>query len=140
MPPTLEGFDHLHVLVSDRAAAVAWYARVLGWEPVAELASGAVDGGPLTLSDPQHRVHIALFEHTGHRSRATLALRVGAQELLAWRAHLAIHLGQAPALEDHQLSWSIYFADPDGNPYEITTYEVEAVKQAMTQAMGTGPA
>jgi catechol-2,3-dioxygenase len=28
--------------------------------------------------------------------------------------------------EDHGLSVSLYVADPDGNPYEITTYERSA--------------
>jgi catechol-2,3-dioxygenase len=25
---------------------------------------------------------------------------------------------------DHAMSLSLYFSDPDGNPYEITTYDV----------------
>jgi catechol-2,3-dioxygenase len=29
-------------------------------------------------------------------------------------------------LEDHHVSFSIYFSDLDGNPYEITTYEYTA--------------
>jgi catechol-2,3-dioxygenase len=28
------------------------------------------------------------------------------------------------SFEDHAVSVSLYFADPDGNPYEITTGEV----------------
>ncbi|XWN29918.1 MAG: hypothetical protein ROR55_20830 [Devosia sp.] len=31
-------------------------------------------------------------------------------------------LSRSP-LVDHQLAWSVYFADPDGNPIEITTYD-----------------
>jgi predicted lactoylglutathione lyase len=27
-------------------------------------------------------------------------------------------------LQDHQQSLSLYFSDPDGNPWELTTYEV----------------
>lgn len=27
---------------------------------------------------------------------------------------------------DHEVSWSIYFKDPDGNPFEDTTYDYEA--------------
>lgn len=37
MIPTLEDFDHVHVFVADRQAAVDWYARVLGLRQVAEL-------------------------------------------------------------------------------------------------------
>jgi catechol 2,3-dioxygenase-like lactoylglutathione lyase family enzyme len=29
-------------------------------------------------------------------------------------------------LQDHEISHSIYFRDPDGHQLEITTYEVEA--------------
>jgi catechol-2,3-dioxygenase len=40
-------------------------------------------------------------------------------------------LSTAPTLEDHDLSVSLYFHDPDGNPFEITTYEYQAVKAAL---------
>ena len=30
--------------------------------------------------------------------------------------------------QDHELYMSLYFSDPDGNPYEITTYEYAAAK------------
>jgi catechol-2,3-dioxygenase len=31
-------------------------------------------------------------------------------------------LDRPPEVKDHQVSWSLYFSDPDGNPYEITSY------------------
>ena len=34
---------------------------------------------------------------------------------------------------DHQESWSIYFNDPYGNRFEITSYDYEAIKQSLTQ-------
>jgi catechol-2,3-dioxygenase len=37
-------------------------------------------------------------------------------------------LGSAPRCEDHALALSMYFSDPDGNPFEITTYEHEAAR------------
>jgi len=43
----LDGFDHIHVFVADRAAALAWYADVLGFVPAPELVAWAADGGPL---------------------------------------------------------------------------------------------
>jgi catechol 2,3-dioxygenase-like lactoylglutathione lyase family enzyme len=34
----------------------------------------------------------------------------------------------APRLQDHDQSLSLYFNDPDGNPVELTTYEVIAAR------------
>ncbi len=125
--PALDGIDHVHVFVTDRAAAEGWYARVLGLSRVTRLAGWAADGGPLTLADASGRIHLALFERGAQACRSTIALAVSAQGFMAWRAHLAVALGKPARTEDHQLSWSMYFADPDGNPYEITSYEYDAV-------------
>jgi catechol-2,3-dioxygenase len=35
---------------------------------------------------------------------------------------------------DHDKSWSIYFNDPYGNPFEITTYDYETVRQQLSSA------
>jgi catechol-2,3-dioxygenase len=32
------------------------------------------------------------------------------------------------AVEDHTVALSLYFQDPDGNPYEITSYEYASAK------------
>jgi len=50
---------------------------------------------------------------------------------LAWRAHLASVLPRAPELQDHQISWSMYFSDPDGNPYEITSYDYASLEPSL---------
>ena len=47
---------------------------------------------------------------------------------VAWREHLGQCLGAMPAVEDHGLTHSLYFSDPDGNPYEITKYEHAAFR------------
>ncbi len=28
---------------------------------------------------------------------------------------------------DHRVAWSLYFSDPDGNPFEITCYDYDAL-------------
>ena len=127
IPPQLEKVDHIHVHVSDRSASEAWYRDVLGLHRLPELAFWASDGGPLTLANAAGTVHLALFEGPREKSRSTVAFAVGAAEFMAWQAHLQLALGAAPALEDHTVSWSLYFGDPDGNPYEITSYEYEDV-------------
>ena len=128
MAPKLERVDHLHVFVADRPAAEQWYARVLGLRRLASLERWAADGGPLTLGNASDTIHIALFERpAGAKSRSTIALGTSAEGLLAWQRHLAAELVKAPVRVDHEVSWSIYFEDPDGNPYEITTYEYDAL-------------
>lgn len=126
-PPLLRQVDHVHVYVADRAAAVEWYRRVLGLRPVEQPASWAEDGGPLVIADPAGAVHLALFERPPAPCRSTVALAVGAPDFHAWRTHLGAALGQVVEAVDHQLSWSLYFTDPDGNPYEITSYDYAAI-------------
>jgi catechol 2,3-dioxygenase-like lactoylglutathione lyase family enzyme len=123
MPPPFQRFDHVHVFVADRVAAESWYARVLGLTRVKELEFWADDGGPLTLGDASDTIHIALFERPLQKCRSTIALAASAPDFLAWRSHLAAALDSPPKLEDHGVSWSLYFSDPDGNPYEITSHD-----------------
>ena len=123
VPPTLERIDHVHVYVADRAAALPWYASVLGFAPLPELEFWAADGGPLTVSNRSGTIHLALFERGAQTCRSTIALAADAAGFLAWRTHLEAVLGQPMAAVDHQVSWSMYFADPDANPFEITSDE-----------------
>ena len=128
MAPELDRVDHIHVFVDDRLAAEPWYARVLGLKRVASLERWAGDGGPLTLGNAADTIHVALFERPASaKCRSTIALGTSAEGLLAWQRRLAAELGKAPVRVDHQVSWSIYFEDPDGNPFEITTYDYAAL-------------
>ena len=127
MPPLLERIDHIHVFVTDRGAAERWYQDVLGFRRTPELEFWAPDGGPLTLQDASGSVHLALFERPAQPCRSTIALAASAPEFIAWQAHLGQVLKQPVAVVDHQASWSLYFADPDGNPYEITSYAYDAL-------------
>ncbi|HEX6704954.1 MAG TPA: VOC family protein [Albitalea sp.] len=121
MAPQIERIDHIHLYVADRGAAQRWYDEVLGFRVVPELAHWAEGGGPLTLADASGGVHLALFERPPKANRATIAFGVANAQFAAWQAHLREH-GMAAEKEDHGVAWSLYFSDPDGNPYEITTY------------------
>ena len=123
MAPKLSGgVDHIHMYVPSRREAAAWYATVLGFEPVPALAFWAKpDNGPLTLGNPEDTIHLALFRSAEPRP-VSIAFGASGEEYLAWQAHL-----DAASIEtrerDHAVSWSTYFADPFGNQIEITTYD-----------------
>lgn len=123
MVPSLNNIDHIHVYVQDRAAAEAWYAQVLGFSRVPELEFWAPDDGPLTIQNESGSIHIALFERERIECRSTIAFSTSASEFLAWQSHLMSELGREIQIVDHDVSWSLYFSDLDGNPYEITSYE-----------------
>ena len=125
MAPELAGIDHIHVFVSDRADAERWDQRVLGCERVSELEQWAADSGPLTVESGG--IHLALFERPPQPNRATIALKVSGRDFLAWRSHLRDAIGEELEPTDHDLSWSLYFSDPYGNPYEITSYDYHSL-------------
>ena len=128
MAPELQAFDHVHVFVTDRAAAERWYGEVLGLHRAEALDSWAAGAGPLTVQDASGSIHIALFERTAQPCRSTVALRVRGSEYAQWKDHLERHLAGGVGEEDHRVSLSLYFNDPDGNPYELTTYDVAQVR------------
>jgi catechol-2,3-dioxygenase len=126
--PGFEGIDHVHVFVADRVAAERWYADVLGLTRVPELGFWASGGGPLTLQDASGSIHLALFERPAEPCRSTVALRVSGAGFLAWREHLEHRLPGGVSFQHHEVSVSLYFSDPDGNPYEITSYDKDLVE------------
>ena len=138
MPLELQAFDHIHVFVTNRVRSEDWYRNVLGLYRTKELEFWAEDGGPLTIQNTSGSIHVALFERAAQPCRSVIAIRVGASEYLAWRVHLDVSLQGQVSEEDHVASRSLYFRDPDGNPYELTTYEIAALndKTAVTTTRG----
>jgi catechol 2,3-dioxygenase-like lactoylglutathione lyase family enzyme len=128
MPPELQAFDHVHIYVTNRAKAEEWYGEVMGLRRTREFESWATGGGPLTIQNDSGTIHLALFERPAQPCRSTVALRVGAAEYKDWKVHLDRALPDQVTEEDHDASMSLYFRDPDGNPYELTTYEVALLK------------
>ncbi len=127
MAPVLDRIDHVHLYVADREASERWYESVLGFTRIPELAFWSPDGGPLTVGNPSGTVHIALFERPAEKCRSTVAFGASATEFLAWITHLQKVLDRPMQAVDHEVSWSLYFSDPDANPFEITSYEYAAL-------------
>jgi catechol 2,3-dioxygenase-like lactoylglutathione lyase family enzyme len=128
----IEGLDHIAIVVRDLKASTEWYERVLGLErkfadvwgdvPVMLAARGEGRSGvalfPISVEKPQplpaRRSSLAV-DH--------VAFRVDRENFERARGRLR-ELGISFEFEDHTVSHSIYFDDPDGNRLEITTYEV----------------
>ena len=128
--PRLDGVDHVHVYVASWDAAERWYEDVLGFKRVESLMSWAVKGGPLTLENPDKTLHLALFEKENHKGDSVIAFGATGANFLAWKTHLE-NKGLKLRIADHQLSYSLYFTDPDANMHEITTYDREAVARQL---------
>ena len=140
--PAASGFrvsqiDHVHVFVADRRASARWYADVLGLEVFHDI-EGEDDGGPLVVSSDGGSTGLALFKAKpdAARTSTTVAFRVsggGFLEFLGRLPSLNVEGASGRALAasdvvDHDYCFSLYFNDPDGNPYELTTYDYEDVR------------
>lgn len=129
--PEINGFDHIHINVSDRKKSEVWYSKVLKLRRKKELEFWAEGDGPLVITDSTNTVNLALFESTKIQD-TIVALNTSADGLQEWVAYLS-NQGILVQPVDHDVAWSIYFKDLDGNPFEITTYEyVEFMRSRAT--------
>ena len=118
----VEGLDHVALNVADQEASERWYREVLGLQrehaeawgdtPVALMAQGS---------------GLALFNAARHGEGAVqvshVAFRVDRENFEAAQDDLR-RRGIAFEVDDHGVSHSIYFRDPEGLKLELTTYEV----------------
>lgn len=126
----LTSIDHIHVYVPDREAAATWFFEVLGLTVEESLRVWAADSGPLTIGDESGNIHLALFERSDFVPSTAIAFGADADNFLLWKQLLEAK-GVLARCTDHDLAWSLYFHDPFGNMYEITTYEHAAVSEAL---------
>ena len=124
----LEGIDHVAMSVRDVEKAAHWYIDVLGFERLHE---GMWDGIPVFIG--KGTTALALFPVRGNADSPEsqpkgprmlhLAMRADRKNFLAAQDELKQRKIKFE-FEDHEISHSIYFRDPDGHHLEITTYEL----------------
>lgn len=121
----IEGIDHVALSVRDVEQSARWYIEVLGFE---HRWPGMWNGVPTFIGKGPTALALFPLRGSGDASRRGsglwhVAFRtsrdgfIGAQRDLEER-------GMTFTYEDHEISHSIYFRDPDGHELEITTYEV----------------
>jgi catechol 2,3-dioxygenase-like lactoylglutathione lyase family enzyme len=125
----LQGIDHVALAARDIKQSAQWYIDVLGFERRYE---GMWNGVPTFIG--KGNTAIALFpaksdaiskpsSREGIRM-LHLAFRANRKNFIAAQEELK-RRGIKFEFQDHEISHSIYFRDPDGHQLEITTYELE---------------
>lgn len=132
----LEQIDHVALLCASPEATKAWYVNTLGFEHVFP-----ESGIPIFLR--MGSTFITLFPQKGHEQAPPAK---GLMWHLAFRAATYADFQSAQAelqargavfqFEDHEISHSIYFSDPDGLLLEITTYDVPKAGEEKKPATG----
>ena len=122
MNPKLKTIDHIHVIVSDRQKALDWYKNILGLKPTEEIITFP-KSGPLIIKNNEGNINIALFKGTPKNNHAVIAFKVSGEEFINCHNKINDLLTKNIEIIDHDIQFSIYFEDPFGNPYEITSYD-----------------
>jgi catechol 2,3-dioxygenase-like lactoylglutathione lyase family enzyme len=125
---TIEALDHVALSVRDVERSAQWYADVLGFKRLHE---GIWNGTPIFVGNGAAAV--ALFPardkgvSTSHDRAAVRTLHFAFRANRENFLHAQDELKQRAIpfdFQDHEISHSIYFRDPDGHEIEITTYEL----------------
>jgi len=139
--------DHVHIRVPDRAAAAAWYAANLGFEPVAQYDFWAegFEGGPLQISADGGSTMLALFEtgegHPMVAQETGVAFSVDAETFIAFARSLPGEINgpdgeplESDDVIDFDMCWAFDLADPWGNMYELNCYEYDRIRDELIDA------
>jgi catechol 2,3-dioxygenase-like lactoylglutathione lyase family enzyme len=127
----IHALDHLVLTVADVDTTVAFYARVLGMEPV------TFAGGrrALAFGDQKINLHQAGQEFETKAARPTAGsadlclLTTDAPDTVVARLEaegVPVEEGPVPRTGARGELTSVYFRDPDGNLLEVASYAVDA--------------
>ena len=125
----LQAIDHVALSVRDVERSAQWYVDVLGFERQHD---EVWKGYPVFVG--KNDAAIALFPIRGKEQSVSsgssftrvlhFAFRATRRGFLAAQADLK-QRGIDFEFQDHEISHSIYFNDPDGHELEVTTYELK---------------
>lgn len=148
----VDSIDHVELLVPDRYEAATWYEKVFGLEIVKDLEDWCEPHhGPLMLSSDGGKTMLALLrgepraEHP-EAGPTLIAFRVTGERFLDFidrSSTLELAPGETIALSrddvrNHDHAYSVYFSDPWGNRFAVTTYDVKFVRDMIARPLGKG--
>ena len=139
---SIQDVDHIEMFVSDREKAAKWYEEIFGLKPIKELDVWSKIG-PLFIGTENREVTLALMngkkDIDGSINR--MAFKTTGLQFLDFLNRIdemgLFFLKEKVTKEqvvDHDLSYSIYFDDPDGNKLELTCYDHEYLKSKIKSA------
>jgi len=124
----IDTLDHVALSVRDLERSARWYADVLGFKRLHEGKWNGIpifvgnDAAAVALFPASEEIGSASVDHAAVRT-LHFAFRTDRENFLRAQDELkkrAISF----EFQDHEISHSIYFRDPDGHKIEITTYEL----------------
>ncbi len=125
---SVQQIDHVEVFVRDLDAAAKWYCDVLGltlihrWNPEPIFLGVGGTALALFLAEGPSRTARAEPSTPSATGWHRVAWRTTKDGFDAAQRHLKDRGIAFRGPIDHDIAWSIYFTDPDGNPLEITYY------------------
>ncbi len=133
---SIEDVDHIEIFVEDRIKAAKWYEKIFGLSIIKEYELWS-SIGPLFIGNKDKSVKLAMFEgkkdNDGSINR--MAFRTSGKNFVDFITRIVDmqvfflkHRVTKENLVDHEISYSIYFEDLDGNKLELTCYEYDFVK------------
>ena len=133
---SIEGIDHIEMFVTNRKKAAKWYEEIFGLKPIKELEAWSKIG-PLFIGNEDRSVTLAMINGTKENDGSInrMAFRTTGEKFIDFLNRinsLDLFLLQKKVTRDkvvdHDLSYSIYFDDPDGNKLELTCYDHDYLK------------